>query len=100
MHHILYSLTRDRHSLVFLPFKQLSWDFDRKMPSFLSHYLNYLTTEQNLLFMLDATHYLTRFIEQVTRMNGGRAFFTTNQSLGDYLLVDFVDHRRALRTTR
>ena len=50
------------------------------------------------VFMLDATPYLTRFIEQVTRMNGGRAFFTTNQSLGDYLLVDFVDHRRTLRT--
>ena len=52
------------------------------------------------VFMLDATPYLTRFIEQVTRMNGGRAFFTNNQSLGDYLLVDFVDHRRTLRTTR
>jgi len=52
------------------------------------------------VFMLDATPYLTRFIEQVTRMNGGRAFFTTNQSLGDYLLVDFVDHRRTRRTVR
>ena len=52
------------------------------------------------VLMLDATPYLTRFIEQVTRMNGGRAFFTTNQSLGDYLLVDFVDHRRTLRTVR
>ena len=52
------------------------------------------------VFMLDATPYLTRFIEQVTRMNGGRAFFTTNQSLGDYLLVDFVDHRRTVRTVR
>ena len=52
------------------------------------------------VFMLDTTPYLTRFIEQVTRMNGGRAFFTTNQSLGDYLLVDFVDHRRTLRTVR
>ena len=52
------------------------------------------------VFMLDATPHLTRFIEQVTRMNGGRAFFTTNQSLGDYLLVDFVDQRRTLRTVR
>ena len=52
------------------------------------------------VFMLDATPYLTRFIEQLTRMNGGRAFFTTNQSLGDYLLVDFVDQRRTLRTVR
>ncbi len=50
--------------------------------------------------MLDATPYLTRFIETVTRMNGGRAFFTTNQNLGDYVLVDFVDQRRTLRSAR
>tara|TARA_B100001971_G_scaffold66175_2_gene60922 strand:+ start:408 stop:2303 length:1896 start_codon:yes stop_codon:yes gene_type:complete len=52
------------------------------------------------VFMLDATPYLTRFIETVTKMNGGRAFFTTNQDLGDYVLVDFVDQRRTLRTSR
>ena len=52
------------------------------------------------VFMLDATPYLTRFIETVTKMNGGRAFFTTNQNLGDYVLVDFVDQRRTLRTSR
>ncbi len=52
------------------------------------------------VFMLDATPYLTRFIEAVTKMNGGRAFFTTNQNLGDYVLVDFVDQRRTLRTSR
>ena len=50
------------------------------------------------VFMLDATPYLTRFIEEVTRLNGGRAFFTTNQNLGDYVLVDFVDNRRSVRT--
>ncbi len=52
------------------------------------------------VFMLDATPHLTRFIETVTKMNGGRAFFTTNQDLGDYVLVDFVDQRRTLRTSR
>ena len=52
------------------------------------------------VFMLDATPYLTRFIETVTKMNGGRAFFTTNRNLGDYVLVDFVDQRRTLRTSR
>ena len=50
--------------------------------------------------MLDATPYLTRFIEHVTKMNGGRAFFTTNQSLGDYLLVDFVEQRRSFTSAR
>lgn len=51
-------------------------------------------------FMLDATSYLTDFVEQITRLNGGRAFFTTNQNLGDYVLVDFVEHKRSLVRAR
>ncbi|NNE72470.1 MAG: hypothetical protein HKN26_02300 [Acidimicrobiales bacterium] len=47
-------------------------------------------------FMLDATHYLQYFIEQITKMNGGRAFYTTNENIGDYVLVDFVEHKRKL----
>ncbi len=47
-------------------------------------------------FVLDATHELTHFIEEVSRLNGGRAFFTTNQDLGDYVLVDFVENKRSL----
>jgi uncharacterized protein with von Willebrand factor type A (vWA) domain len=49
-------------------------------------------------FMLDATSYLRDFIEKLTRMNGGRAFFTTPENLGDYVLVDFIEHKRSLRT--
>ncbi len=49
-------------------------------------------------FMLDATSYLKNFIEKITKMNGGRAFFTTPETLGDYVLVDFVEHKRAMRT--
>lgn len=52
------------------------------------------------VFMLDATPHLARFIEDVTRLNGGRAFMTSNQDLGDYVLVDFVEHRRKLRAFR
>ncbi len=43
--------------------------------------------------MLDATSYLKSFVEKLTHMNGGRAFFTTPETLGDYVLVDFVEHR-------
>ena len=50
--------------------------------------------------MLDATPALTNFIERITEMNGGRAFFTTPETLGDYVLVDFVEHRRKLVTSR
>ena len=51
-------------------------------------------------FMLDATSYLTNFIEQITKMNGGRAFFTTKENLGDYVLVDFVEHKKSLLSGR
>ncbi len=46
------------------------------------------------VFVLDATPHLARFVEDMTRLNGGRAFFTTNENLGDYVLVDFVEQRR------
>ena len=45
-------------------------------------------------FMLDATSYLTAFIERITAINRGRAFFTTPENLGDYVLVDFIEHKR------
>jgi uncharacterized protein with von Willebrand factor type A (vWA) domain len=49
-------------------------------------------------FMLDATPYLRAFIEKLTQMNRGRAFFTTPETLGDYVLVDFIEQKRAMRT--
>jgi uncharacterized protein with von Willebrand factor type A (vWA) domain len=50
-------------------------------------------------FMLDATSYLRAFIEKLTQMNRGRAFFTTPETLGDYVLVDFIEQKRAMRTS-
>jgi len=47
-------------------------------------------------FVLDATTALTAFIENMTKINGGRAFYTTNEALGDYVLVDFLEHRRRM----
>jgi uncharacterized protein with von Willebrand factor type A (vWA) domain len=48
-------------------------------------------------FMLDANSYLKAFVERLTQMNRGRAFFTTPETLGDYVLVDFIEQRRAMR---
>ena len=45
-------------------------------------------------FMLDANASLKAFIERLTAMNRGRAFFTTPETLGDYVLVDFIEHKR------
>ncbi|MGE0879502.1 MAG: VWA domain-containing protein [Acidimicrobiia bacterium] len=47
-------------------------------------------------FMLDATGYLKSFVEKLTALNKGRAFFTTPDTLGDYVLVDFIEHKRSL----
>ena len=47
-------------------------------------------------FMLDATSYLKAFIERITQMNKGRAFFTTPETLGDYVLVDFIEQKRSM----
>jgi uncharacterized protein with von Willebrand factor type A (vWA) domain len=51
-------------------------------------------------FVLDATSALTAFIEKMTEINRGRAFYTTNEALGDYVLVDFLEHRRRLTRRR
>jgi len=51
-------------------------------------------------FMLDADNGLRRFIEQLTKINKGKAFFTTPDNLGDYVLVDFLDHKRTMAGRR
>jgi uncharacterized protein with von Willebrand factor type A (vWA) domain len=51
------------------------------------------------IFMLDPNSYLRQFVERMTQMNGGRAFFTSPDNLGDYVLVDFLEHRRRLTAT-
>jgi uncharacterized protein with von Willebrand factor type A (vWA) domain len=33
----------------------------------------------------------------MTRLNRGKAFFTTPETLGDYVLVDFIESRMASR---
>jgi uncharacterized protein with von Willebrand factor type A (vWA) domain len=50
-------------------------------------------------FMLDASSGLRHFVERMTRMNRGRAFFTTPETLGDFVLVDFVEQKRRMRRT-
>jgi uncharacterized protein with von Willebrand factor type A (vWA) domain len=47
-------------------------------------------------FGLGADGSLRAFIEQLTEINRGRAFFTTPDQLGDYVLVDFMEGKRAL----
>jgi uncharacterized protein with von Willebrand factor type A (vWA) domain len=51
-------------------------------------------------FMLDADNGLRRFVEQLTKVNKGRAFFTSPDTLGDYVLVDFLEHKRDMSRGR
>jgi uncharacterized protein with von Willebrand factor type A (vWA) domain len=45
-------------------------------------------------FMLDSRPGLIEFVERMTRTNKGRAFFSSPHTLGEYLLVDYLSHRR------
>lgn len=45
-------------------------------------------------FMLERSPWLVEFVEQMARLNRGRAFFTSPDRLGEYLVVDFVRARR------
>lgn len=49
-------------------------------------------------FVLDATPDLRRFVERLSEINRGRVFFATPDTLGDYVLVDFLDQKRARRS--
>lgn len=45
-------------------------------------------------FMLDAAPELVAFVEQMTRINKGRALYTSPARLGSYVMVDYLSRRR------
>jgi uncharacterized protein with von Willebrand factor type A (vWA) domain len=45
-------------------------------------------------FMLDDSAELVRFVEGMTRINKGRAFYTTPNHLGEYIMVDYLGRKR------
>jgi len=47
-------------------------------------------------FMLERGHYLMDFINQMTRINRGRAFYATPDQLGEYVLVDYVANKKKI----
>ena len=51
-------------------------------------------------FMLERGPYLTEFINRVTKLNRGRAFFVQPEKLGEYILVDYVSGRQQRRHSR
>jgi uncharacterized protein with von Willebrand factor type A (vWA) domain len=47
-------------------------------------------------FMLERSSYLVGFVEDMARINHGRAFMAAPDRLGEYVVVDFVRSRRRL----
>lgn len=45
-------------------------------------------------FMLENTYQLINFVDRMTRINKGRAFYTSAGKLGEYVLVDYVSNRK------
>ena len=45
-------------------------------------------------FMLESGRFLSAFVTQMARINKGRVFFTSADSLGQYLLVDYISNKK------
>jgi uncharacterized protein with von Willebrand factor type A (vWA) domain len=37
---------------------------------------------------------MERFVNELTKINRGRAFFTSPDNIGDYIMVDYLANRR------
>ena len=45
-------------------------------------------------FMLENNYQLMDFVDRMTRINRGRAFYSAPDKLGEFVLVDYVNNRR------
>ena len=45
-------------------------------------------------FMLENNYQLVNFVDSMTRINRGRAFYTSASNLGEFVLVDYLNNRR------
>ena len=45
-------------------------------------------------FMLGADFYRQGFIDQLSRLNTGRVFYTTPEQMGNYIVVDYLNNKR------
>jgi uncharacterized protein with von Willebrand factor type A (vWA) domain len=44
--------------------------------------------------MLERGGYLAEFVNRMTKINRGRAFFVQPERLGEYILVDYLEGKR------
>jgi uncharacterized protein with von Willebrand factor type A (vWA) domain len=48
-------------------------------------------------FMITKDPYLKRFVMKLTELNKGRAYFSSPENLGNFVLMDFLNNRRKSR---
>ncbi len=48
-------------------------------------------------FMMEQDPYLMRFVQEITRINRGRAFFSSPGHLGEYIVTDYINNKRRKR---
>lgn len=48
-------------------------------------------------FMMEQDPYLMRFVQEITRINQGRAFFSSPRHLGEYIVTDYINSKRRRR---
>ncbi len=46
------------------------------------------------IFMLGQDPHLVQFVQEISKITHGRAFYSTPQNLGQYLFVDFLSQKR------
>ena len=88
-------------------FDDIGWACDLLAPSSLSPILNPEVVSQTLeevakckragvlinTFMLASDYGLVQFVQKVTEMCRGKAYFTTPYTLGQYLLMDYMSRK-------
>ena len=55
-------------------------------------------TQQGIVinvFMLDESQFLNAFVSQMARLNKGRVFYTNADTLGEYMLVDYMSSKKS-----
>ena len=55
-------------------------------------------TQQNIVinvFMLDDSQFVNAFVSQMARLNKGRVFYTSPDTLGEYMLVDYMSSKKS-----
>jgi uncharacterized protein with von Willebrand factor type A (vWA) domain len=48
-------------------------------------------------FMMEQDPYLMKFVQEITRINQGRAFFSSPSHLGEYIVTDYINNKRRRR---